>query len=248
MNGAFLFDAMGGIRQAYVEEAEKQAFSMPHWKRVLPLAACMAVVLGLAAVGLILAGLPVPGIPALAGPEENLVPQLRQYADQLAVLSDPMAALAVGGILLLLGIWMGRLTAAGKLHWGCPGLDKFVMVLGLQILLLLPCVSLWDLQGIGNAFFRLGVGLIRGFSLLVPLVGFLWVYIYDLQKFNGKKASWGYPLGVAVFPVLYVLVAGRMEDVVWQTLLSAYYVPSLMTSLLSTIVLKLQKGERHGRE
>ena len=47
MNGTYLYDAMGMIRPVYVEEAEKHPFSTPAWKRVLPIAACLLLVLGL---------------------------------------------------------------------------------------------------------------------------------------------------------------------------------------------------------
>ena len=47
MNGVFLYEAMGGIRPAYVDEAEKQTFAKPRWKKLLPLAACLMIVVGL---------------------------------------------------------------------------------------------------------------------------------------------------------------------------------------------------------
>ena len=47
MNGVYLYEAMGGISPGFIEEAEKHSFPKPLWRKLLPLAACLAVVLGL---------------------------------------------------------------------------------------------------------------------------------------------------------------------------------------------------------
>lgn len=48
MNGLTLYEAMGQIRPAYVEEAEKQCFPLPRRRRLLPVAACLMAAVGLA--------------------------------------------------------------------------------------------------------------------------------------------------------------------------------------------------------
>ena len=55
MNGDYLYEAMGKISPAYIEEAEKQSFSKPLWRKLLPLAACLAVILSVSLGGLHLA-------------------------------------------------------------------------------------------------------------------------------------------------------------------------------------------------
>ena len=47
MNGDYLYEAMGRIGADLVEVAEKHPFPKSPWRRILPLAACLAVVLGL---------------------------------------------------------------------------------------------------------------------------------------------------------------------------------------------------------
>lgn len=241
MNGVFLYEAMGGIRPAYVDEAEKQTFAKPRWKKNLPLTACLTVILSLSAAVLHWAGLGFPEIPALAAPGQSVSTELQQAAEWLAVLSDPVRAVIAGGVLLFLGLAIGRLTQSGKPRCIKPGVGKFLLVLGLQILLILPCVLPWKLDGVKNPFLQVGFALIRACRFLLPTVGFLWVYIYDLQKYNGRKASWGYPLGVAVFPIVFVLMTGgQTEETVRSALFSSYYGFCLMVSVISTVLLKLQ--------
>ena len=69
MNGEYLFAAMANIRPSYIDEAEKQAFPKPLRRRLLPLAACLAVVLSLS---LGFFHLLANGMPAAAEPPETL--------------------------------------------------------------------------------------------------------------------------------------------------------------------------------
>ena len=64
MNGSLIYEAMGGIRPVYVEEAEKQSFAKPLWRKALPLAACLAVIMGISLGLLQLGGWHVSGLPA----------------------------------------------------------------------------------------------------------------------------------------------------------------------------------------
>lgn len=95
MNGLTLYEAMGQIRPAYVEEAEKQRFPLPRWRRLLPMAACLlaAVGLALAAHGGFVPSGTVPGVPAQAVP------------------GDPAVLSPAGGILHLLLQTSGFLLA-----------------------------------------------------------------------------------------------------------------------------------------
>ena len=77
MNGVFLYEAMGGIRPAYVDEAEKQTFAKPWWKKLLPLAACLMIVVGLSLGGLRLLSVQMPAVPTLlepSAPEQAMQP------------------------------------------------------------------------------------------------------------------------------------------------------------------------------
>ena len=66
MNGEYLYEAIGGISPAYVDEAEKQRFSKPLWRTLAPVAACAAVILGMyAGFRTLQYGLPAPEIGAL---------------------------------------------------------------------------------------------------------------------------------------------------------------------------------------
>jgi len=61
MNGDYLLTAMGGISPSYVEEAEKERFAKPRWRTLLPLAACLAVIIGMYAGLQALMVSPMPG-------------------------------------------------------------------------------------------------------------------------------------------------------------------------------------------
>jgi len=158
----------------------------------------------------------------------------RAQSGDYAALLDITDNLAVCSILLVLGtaVFNGRLLAATMQP--LSGRQKFLLVAGLQVLIVGFCA-------LGRAF----VGLLDGFlnalyPLLLLLVGQS-VYIYTLQKTPKERVSWGIPLGMAVFPLLYLLMLDRQTE---QLLLSTYYVPCQMTTLMSTAILKYQNRKK----
>ena len=224
MNGMYLYEAMGHIRPAYVDEAEKQSFAKPAWRRMLPVAACLAVMVGLSLGALHLAELELPSLTQVweaAAPGQTAQPELPDHA---------RLGLAVLGVLVL-GV---VLLTTPKLRRFRSGVLKFLGTLGLQVLFVVICV-VGRSSGVlfGDSFDAL-------YPLLLLLVGQS-VYIYILQKTPKERVSWGIPLGMAVFPLLLLLVSD------WKTeefLLSTYYVPCQMTTLMSTVILKFQNRKK----
>lgn len=96
MNGEYLYDAMGGISPLHVHEAEAVRFSPSVWRRLLPAAACLAVLIGMySGFRSLLYG--TPGM-------ETVVPAAQAAAEPLAQIS-----LFHWGSLLL-----------GLIAWGLP--------------------------------------------------------------------------------------------------------------------------------
>ena len=148
-----------------------------------------------------------------------------------SALQDITDNLLVCSVLLVLGtaFFNERLL---RYHNRQPG---FLLVVGLQILFLLPCIPEQ----------RNGSGYEVEYSVLL-LTGFLIYYIFTLQETPKEQVSWKVPLGVAVFPLLLLIGEWQAEEALW----SSYYFPCQLVTLISTAVLKLQakrKGEHHGR-
>ena len=79
MNGEYLYEAMGGISPLHVHEAEAVRFSPSVWRRLLPVAACLAVLIGMyAGFRSLLYG--TPGM-------ETVVPAAQAAAEPLAQIS-----------------------------------------------------------------------------------------------------------------------------------------------------------------
>lgn len=106
MNGEYLYEAMGGISPLHVHEAEAVRFSPPLWRRLLPLAACLAILIGMyAGFRSLMTGMPVPGAdPAAAVEKAPLIPAAQAAASYLRSFS--------------LFNWLGLLL--GLTAWGLP--------------------------------------------------------------------------------------------------------------------------------
>lgn len=224
MNGMMLYEAMGRIRPVWVEEAEKQSFAKPLWRRMLPMAACLTVLLGLSAASLHWSG-------------TDLGALIQQPPQAAAPGAAERPGFYLPGLGLLLGLLvLGTAVLAGKsrkqpeLRSLLPGLAKFWVVLGLQLAALLPFAfvpsAVWLEDTLHGILYKTGL-----------LSGQLAVYIGWLQKAPHKRASWSIPLGVALFPVLaFLMTRGRIPEV----LLELCYVPCQLVTLTSTAVLKYQ--------
>ena len=106
MNGTYLYEAMGGIRPVYVEEAEKQPFAKPFWRKALPLAACMMIVVGLSLWVLqitnLMPALPtIPQFPAYVQPHNN---QLQTALRDELYYQDDFCLIVLNRATVLLGI------------------------------------------------------------------------------------------------------------------------------------------------
>lgn len=117
MNGVYLYEAVGRISPGFIEEAEKQRFPKPLWRKLLPLAACLAVVLGLYV-----------GIPALLyQTASHSTPQPTasavQEEAQVPSILDP-ASPTTGAAILSPWLNVGSLLL-GLTAWGLPIVSLF---------------------------------------------------------------------------------------------------------------------------
>jgi len=137
MNGMMLYEAMGRIRPTWVEEAEKQTFAKPLWRRMLPMAACLAVIFGLSA-----------GLLHWSGADvTDLIPQLSQTAAPERPDAACCDLCAVNPKLHLFARWMDELLWILCAAWPVVGIafrmsrkKVHAISAGLYLAYLLACV------------------------------------------------------------------------------------------------------------